>query len=101
MTPQQLRKINNSFSHSDSIVFQIGDRVFVADDLVKRRKYGEIQFKDCSEIDESCFDSNGNYDGDVCKGPLVDIYLDDPYADYPNEFATLYYQDELREVIAQ
>ena len=101
MTQEQINKINQSFSHSDSIVIQVGDKIYVADDLIKRRKYGEIQFKDCSEINESCFESNGEYYGDVCGGPLVDIYLDDPYADEPNEVATVYYQDELREVITQ
>ena len=101
MTKEQINKIEHSFKHGDCFVFTVGERVFVAFEGVRKyKKEATIQMMNCDEVDESCFDSNGDYNGDT-KGNNVDVYLADPYADYENQVASHYYDDELIEVIAQ
>lgn len=96
MTKEQFNQVEESFSHSDCLVFKIGERVFVTEDIFKHQKEGTIEFQDCSEVDESCFESNGDYYGDVLSGSY-NIILNDPYADKPNLVAVNYYGDELIE----
>lgn len=99
MTSEQILKIIHSFRHGDSIVFKVGEKIFVAfEGCRKYRKEAQIQMKNCDEVDETCFDINGDYNGDT-KGDNVDIFLQDPYADNENEVATIYYNDEIIEVI--
>ena len=96
MTKEQFNQVEESFSHSDCFTFKIGERVFVTEDIFKHQKQGTIEFQDCNEVDESCFDSDGEYYGDVLPSSY-NIILNDPYADEPNIVATNYYCDELVE----
>lgn len=95
MTQEQLNKIEYSFSNSDSFVFTIGNAVYVADEVLKHSKEATIEMIGCSKIDESCFESSGDYYGDICSGPLLTIILNDPYADSNCTVASKYYDDEI------
>lgn len=96
MTNQQINQINQSYRHGDTMVFQIGNKVFVAETVLKHRKQGTVEFRECQEVDETCFGENGEYDGDVLD-EVKNFILADPYADQPNCVASIYYEDEIKE----
>ena len=99
MNEQQLRKIEHSFKHSNCCVFRIGERVFVSEEALKHRKEATIEFVECYEIDETCFE-NGEYYGETLNERKT-IILADPYADNENIVETNYYEDELVEEIVK
>lgn len=107
LTKEQIQLIEHSYSHSDCLVFSVENdqhtsrRVFVAETCQKHRKESIIEMIDCAEIDESCFEPNGEYYGDVTDAPLKNIILDDPCRDNPNCVVSVYYEDEVREVFNQ
>lgn len=95
ITPDQYRLIERSFSNGDTLVFRVGGRVFITEeDTLKHRKEATIEMVNCSEVDQSCFNADGSYDGDVLP-QLYRIILQDPQADVDNVVETLYYDDEL------
>lgn len=94
LSTEQIKKIEHSFKHGDNLVFTVNTRTFVSDTILKHRKEATIEMMHCSEIDESCFDSNGEYNGDVLPG-LWRVILQDPYADSSITVASLYYRDEI------
>ena len=96
MTNEQINQIEQSYSHGDCMVFQIGNKVFVAETVLKHRKEGTVEFQDCQEVDETCFGENGEYDGDVLD-KVENFILADPLADEPNSVASVYYEDEIKE----
>lgn len=96
MNKKQIELIVEAYSHGDDLVFQVGERVFVAEQVLKHRKEATIEMMQCSEVDETCFDSEDEYYGDVLAGSYR-IILNDPYADYENSVATVYYDDEIVE----
>lgn len=99
LTKEQIKQVEHSFKHGDGFVFVIEDRgVFVADRVLKHRKEATVEMRDCAEVDETCFGPNGEYDGDITNAPLKNFILDDPYADYDNTVASIYYSDEIKEV---
>ena len=98
LSKEQIKQVENSFSNGDDIVFQIENRVFVAEEVLKHKKEATIEFVNCQEIDESCFESNGEYYGDVLPETKTYI-LQDCYADNNNAVATYYYEDEIEEII--
>lgn len=94
MTQEQVKLIERAFSHGDDLVFQVGERVFVSDTIIKSPRTGLIRMKYCSEIDLSCFNPDGSYDGDV----LDDVYtitLKDHFSGIDSVVETRYYNDEL------
>ena len=103
LTRQQVRQIERSYQHSNCVVFSIEDnksnkrRVFVAETCLKHSKEATIEMVECAEVDETCFEKTGDYYGEVV-GPLITIILDDPCADNENCVASIYYEDEVREV---
>ena len=97
MTAEQINKIENAFKHGDECVFQIGKKIYVAEEVLKHRKEATIEFVRSFESDESCFESNGEYYGDVLPSPKTFI-LEDTYADNENIVALVYYEDEIKEV---
>ena len=101
MTNEQFQMVEESYGNGDALVFKVGERVFVCEEALKHRKEATVEMVDCSEIDETCVTKSGEYYGDVISAPSFTMILADPYADYPDEVATIYYEDELREVIAQ
>lgn len=94
LSAEQIKKIKHSFKHGDNLVFTVDTRTFVSDTILKHHKDALIEMMHCSEIDESCFDSNGEYNGDVLPG-LWRVILKDPYADSSITVASLYYRDEI------
>lgn len=98
LTKEQINKVEQSYRNGDSIVIQIGDKVLVAETVLKHRKEATIEFQGCLEVDESCFEPNGDYYGDVKSGEEKTYILDDPYADNPNMVASVYYDDEVKGV---
>ena len=96
MTNEQFNQVEESFSCGDCLVFKIGERVFVTDTILKHPKQGTIEFQDCNEIDESCFESNGEYYGETLL-KTYNFIIADPYADNENQIATIYYNDEIEE----
>lgn len=97
MTKEQIKQIEQSFRHSDDMVFSISGRVFVAEKVLKHRKEATVEMVNCQEIDETCFEGE-NYYGDVLPETKT-IILDDPFADQQNMVASVYYTDEVREVL--
>lgn len=96
LTQEQIEQINHSFKHGDAIVFQIERRgVFVADRVFKHRKEATIEFRECYEVDETCFEGN-NYYGETL-GDEKNFILDDAYVESPNTVGTFYYADEIKE----
>lgn len=96
LTKEQIKKVEHSFKHGDAFVFHIEGRgVFVADKTYKHRKEATVEFKECYEVNESCFEGDDYY-GETC-GSQKNFILDDPYADEPNIIASVYYQDEIKE----
>ena len=93
MTKEQIAQINHSYKHGDYFVFQVGERVFVAEKCYKHRKEACITFQGCQEVDETCF-YNGEYYGDTLSETKT-ISLQDHLADYENQIETIYYEDEL------
>lgn len=89
-------KVNCSIKNGDTLVFMIGRRVFISDTILKHKKEATIEFKDCYEVDYTCFEENGEYYGDALPSSGT-IILRDPFADNPNEVATKYYHDEIVE----
>ena len=97
MTQEHIKQIEQAFKHGDNLVFQIGERVFVSDTILKHRKQGTIEMQECSEIDIACFNPDGSYDGDVLSD-LYNIILEDHYSELDNIIETQYYEDELVEI---
>ena len=95
LTYDQVQKIKRSFKHGDFFVFNIEDRVFIAGTILKHRKEATIEFKECFEIDETCFEGDEYY-GETKSEEKV-IILEDTYADYENVVASFYYKDEVKE----
>ena len=56
--------------------------------------------QDCSEVDSTCFEKNGEYYGDVCPRSY-NIILADPYAGNDYEVASVYYEDEIVELVEE
>lgn len=94
---KQFRMVERAYKHSDNLPVMVGDKIYVCFGGVELHDHNKtIQLKDCSEaigVDE-------NYDGDV-KKQSVDIYLVNHLWEQPNEIETIYYDDELIEIIAQ
>lgn len=96
LTKEQIKQVEHSFKHGDSFVFQIEGRgVFVADKIYKHKKEATVEFKECYEVNESCFEGSEYY-GETC-GPEKHFILADPYVDNPNTIASIYYSDEIKE----
>lgn len=95
MTKEQIALIEEAFSNGDVLVIQVGDKVYITEeDVLKHKKEATVEFTECSEVDESCFNSDGTYDGD-CLEKLYTIILQDPCADNNNAVETVYYEDEI------
>jgi len=107
LSKEQIQQIEHSYKHSNCLVFCIENsnstqrRVFVAETCQKHAKEATIEMIECAEIDESCFEADGEYYGDVTNEPLKTIILDDPCVNNPNCVASVYYEDEVREVFNQ
>ena len=98
MTQEQIKLIEHAFSKSDILVFCIGDRVFITEeDILKHKKEATIELTECSEVDESCFNSDGTYDGDCLPG-LYTIILQDHLSELDTAVETRYYEDEVVEI---
>lgn len=98
MTNEQFKQVEHSFKHGDTAVIKIGERIFVCEQALKHRKEATIEFKDCYEVNDSCFEPNGEYYGDTLPNSHT-IILDDHLADEPNCVETIYYDDEIREIL--
>ena len=94
---EKLKIVEHSYKHSDNLPIMVGDKIYVCFGGVELHDHNEtLQFKDCSEVT----DVDENYDGDV-KGGSVDIYLNNHCWENPNLIETIFYEDELIEIIAQ
>ena len=96
LSNEQIKQVEHSYSHSDCLVFSVGEKVYVAESCLKHRKESTIEMVECAEIDESCFSPDGEYYGDVTSSPLKTIILDDPCANNEHCVASKYYEDEIR-----
>ena len=97
LTKEQITQVEHSFKHGDCFVFQIEGRgVFMAERVLKHRKEATVEMRECHEIDESCFQNDGEYYGDV-KEKELNFILDDPYVENENTIASIYYLDEIKE----
>ena len=98
LSQEQIKQVEHSFKHGDFLVFQIvGKGVFVTDRVYKHRKNAPIEFKQCQEVDESCFEGD-EYSGDLLPKEMTFI-LNDPYAGNAHTIASVYYSDDIKEVI--
>lgn len=96
---QMFQMVKDSYKHSDNFPIMVGDKIYVCFGGVDFHDHNEtIQFKDCSSVSERCFD--GGYDGEV-ENDKVDIYLINHLWEYENRIETIFYADELIEIIAQ
>lgn len=93
MTDEQYRKVERSFKHGDALVFKVGNRVFVSERVWKQRN-GTVKMFGCNEINDTCFEPDGEYYGDTLPG-LRTITLSDPYPDQENIVASVYYEHEV------
>ncbi len=98
MTKSQIALIERSFHPcGDTLVFQVGSRVFVSDEILKHRKEATIEMMNCCEVDDTCFDSRGEYYGETLN-QMYRIILHDPYPDSEAMVATVYYDDEVVQI---
>ena len=97
LTKEQIKQVEHSYKNGDDIVIQIGDKVYVAQECFKHRKEATVEFQGCQEVDESCFEPNGEYYGDVLPNEK-NFILEDHLADNNNLVETVYYDDEIKEV---
>ena len=99
MDQEKINKIEYAFKHGDCFVFQIEGRgVFVAERVLKHKKEATVEMCESYEVDDTCFQEDGEYYGDT-KGAPVTFILDDPYADNASTIASVYYLDEIKEEI--
>ena len=92
--------VKRSYEHSDNFPIMVGEKIYVCFGGVDFHDHNEtIHFKNCSSVTERCF-NGGNYDGDV-ENDNIDIYLVNPAWEHPNEVETIFYDDELIEIINQ
>lgn len=78
LSQEQYHMVEHSFKHSNALVFQVEDRVFVTEKIVYHRNK-TMTFKDCIEVDITCFENNGTeYYGDCLNTPLRNITVKDP-----------------------
>ena len=59
----------------DYTAILVGNRVFSCDKVIKHRN-DTIEFKNCSHVDESCYEPNGDYIGDILPGLTTFIFKD-------------------------
>ena len=97
-TKEKFKIVERSYKHSDNLPIMVGDKIYVCFGGVELHDHNEtLQFKDCSEVT----DVDENYDGDV-KNERLDIYLVNHLWEKPNYLVeTIFYEDELIEIIAQ
>lgn len=95
LSKEQFKQVEESFRHSDSLVVRIGELVYVCEEALKHRKDGTIELRECYEVDETCFDKNGDYYGET-TGEERNFILEDHLADNDNLVETIYYDDELK-----
>lgn len=98
LNEQQFKQVEHSYKHENVLVARIGNDVYVCDKVIKHQKEGTIELKDCVRVDETCFEKNGDYYGDITNDPLKNFILDDCYADSESAVASVYYEDEIREI---
>lgn len=95
MTKEQLRTVEHAYKHSNNFPIMVGDKIYVCFGGVELHDHNEtLQFKDCSEA----INIDDDYDGDVANERL-DIYLANHRWETPNIIETVFYQDELMEII--
>ena len=97
MDRHDLRMVEQSYRNGDSLPIMIGDRIFVADEWFKHKKEGTIEFV-ADEVDRTCFEDNGEYYGETI-GRMWRIILADHLVDCNNAIETIYYDDEIVEMI--
>ena len=95
LTYDQVQQVKHSFKHGDDFVFQIEGRVFVAETVLKHKKEATVEFQECYEIDETCFEGEDYYGETLSEEKL--IIIEDTFADYENIVSSFYYQDEVKE----
>lgn len=98
LTKSQIKQVIHSYKHGEYMVVTIGDKVFVCEEVLKHPKEATVELRNCQEVDESCFEPNGEYYGETLGQDFTYI-LDDPCADQPELIATVYYSDEIKEVL--
>ena len=100
LTKEQYHMVERSFHHS-GLVFKLEERVFQTEDIIYH-KNGTITFKDCIEIDETCFEEDGTeYYGDFLNNPLVTITVKDPNPKGTKNsccIASQYYDEDVIEI---
>lgn len=94
LTDEQIKQVEYSFKHGDYTVIVVGSKVYVADEVLKHRKEATVEFKGCCEVDETCFESNGEYFGETLPEEHT-VIVSDAYADSPCMYDSLYYEDEI------
>ena len=95
LNKSQIEQVEHSFKHGDAFVFQIEGRVFVAETVLKHKKEATVEFQECFEVDETCFEGNEYYGETLNQEKL--IILKDPCADNDYAIESIYYQDEIIE----
>lgn len=77
LTEKQYHMVERSYHHS-GLVFKVEERVFHTEDIIYHRNK-TITFKDCIEINETCFEEDGTkYYGEYLNTPLLSITVKDP-----------------------
>ena len=94
LTDEQIKQIEHSFKHGNSTVIVVDSKVYVADEVLKHRKEATVEFRGCCEVNETCFESNGEYFGETLPEEHT-VIINDTYANNPYMYASLYYEDEI------
>ena len=99
LTKEQIKQVEHSFKHSNVLVAQIGNKVYACERTLKHKKEGTIELRECYEIDESCFhQGKDEEDYGETVGKEKNFILEDCYAGNDNLVASVYYDDEIKEV---
>lgn len=95
LTEEQIKKVEHSVKHGDATVIVVANKVYVANEVLKHHKEATVEFVDCNEVDESCFESDGEYIGEILPGEKT-IIVADAYPESDCVYASYYYEDEVK-----
>ena len=73
---QILKDVEESFGCcGDYTAIIVDNKVYSCDKVIKHIN-GTIEFKNCSQVDETCYEPNGEYIGDILPGLTTFIFKD-------------------------
>jgi hypothetical protein len=98
---QILEDVEESFGCcGDYTAIIVDDKVYSCDKVIKHRN-GTIEFRNCCQVDETCYEPNGEYLGEVLEGAKTFILKDSYPKKRQNCFIELYSQYYTKEAIVR